>query len=171
MKKNNYFIIIITLIIVNTSHFYFANAASFLKKNTLNMEENIKFNISKEIFDRMNNYLEGKINSKNLNTKKSNIAGIYFSISNDGQFSSSSFCDAYDFNDCAEQHLGFQTLKSCERISKQKCFLIFRGKEFLPTRSKQFEFKKYFEMGASDVLAKHYDIQGFTVEEINDPEN
>jgi len=170
MKSNNYFIIIITCIIFNTSNLYFANAASFLKKNTLNMKD-IKFDVSKEVFDRMKNYLEGKINSKNLRKKASNISGIYFSISNDGQFSSSSFCDAYDFNDCAEQHLGFQTLKSCERISKQKCFLIFRGREFLPTRSKQFELEKYFKISASDVLAKHYDIQGFTIEEINDPEN
>ena len=170
MKKNNYFIIIITFIIFNTSNLYFANAASFLEKNTLNMKD-IKFDVSKEVFDRMNNYLEGKINSKNLSKKASNISGVYFSISNDGQFSSSSFCDAYDFNDCAEQHLGFQTLKSCERISKQKCFLIFRGREFLPTRSKKFELEKYFKMSASDVLAKHYDIQGFTIEEINDPEN
>ena len=170
MKKNNYFIIIITFIIFNASNLYFANAASFLKKNTLNMKD-IKFDVSKEVFDRMKNYLEGKINSKNLSKKASNISGVYFSISNDGQFSSSSFCDAFDFNDCAEQHLGFQTLKSCERISKQKCFLIFRGKEFLPTRAKQFELEKYFKMSASDVLAKHYDIQGFTIEEINDPEN
>ena len=171
MKKNNYFIIIVTFIIFNTSSLYFANAASFLKKNTLSIKENAKFGINKEVFDRMKNYLEGKINSKNLSKKASNISGVYFSISNDGQFSSSSFCDAYDFNDCAEQHLGFQTLKSCERISKQKCFLIFRGREFLPTRSKQFELEKYFKMSTSDVLAKHYDIQGFTIEEINDPEN
>ena len=170
MKKNNYFIIIVTFIIFNTSSLYFANAASFLKKNTLNMKD-IKFDVSKEVFDRMKNYLEGKINSKNLSKKASNISGVYFSISNDGQFSSSSFCDAYDFNDCAEQHLGFQTLKSCERISKQKCFLIFRGKEFLPTRAKQFELEKYFKMSNNDALAKHYDIQGFTIEEINDPEN
>lgn len=171
MKKNNYFIIIIAFIIINTSNLYFANASSFLKKNTLNIKENIKFDVSKEVFDRMNNYLEGKINSKNLSKKASNISGVYFSISNDGRFSSSSFCDAYDFNDCAEQHLGFQTLKSCERISKQKCFLIFRGKEFLPTRSKQFVLEKNFKINDSKVLTKHYDIQGFTVEEINDPEN
>ena len=170
MEKNNYFIIIITFIIFNISNLYFANAASFLKKNTLDMKD-IKFDVSKEVFDRMKNYLEGKINSKNLSKKASNISGVYFSISNDGQFSSSSFCEAYDFNDCAEQHLGFQTLKSCARISKQKCFLIFRGREFLPTRSKQFELEKYFKISASDVLAKHYDIQDFTIVEINDPEN
>lgn len=171
MKKNNYFVIIITLIIINASNLCVANAVSFLKKNTLNVRENIKFDISEDVFDRMNNYLKGKINSKNLSKKVSNISGVYFSISNDGQFSSSSFCDAYDFSDCAEQHLGFQTLKSCERISKQKCFLIFRGKEFLPTRSKQFDLEKYFKISVNNVSAKHYDIQGFTIEEINDPEN
>lgn len=169
MNKNqkNKLLCIIFIFFVTSFQCY---AESFIKKNTYNLNNNQNIKISNTTYMRIKGYLNGNFYSENLNKKLYQISGIYFSISQDGNYSTTSFCDADDFSLCAEQMLAYQTLKKCERISKQKCFLIFRGKTFLPLITNNIDIKKIFTI-VNNSNGKHYDIYGKTLEEYHDPKD
>lgn len=164
--KNNFFLLFCAYLFFSNS----ALAVSFNKKNTLLIKNNNQIPVSKEVFARMENYLKGSFFSKNLNRKLIQVSGIYMSISEKGDHSSISFCDADNFDLCAEQHLAFQTLKKCEKISEQKCYLVFRGKTFLPRKDNKLNLKKYFYI-QNNKAGEHVDIQGKTLEEFNIPDD
>ena len=168
MKQNltNKIILVFFLILITSVNTY---SKSYIKKNTIEFDNYNKISISETAEKRIKNYLNGKINSKNLQQNFKNVSGIYFAISDNGSDTSISFCNELDFDLCAEQHLAFQTLKKCEKISKRSCFLLFRGKTFLPTREKKININNFFTV-SNKQLGNHYDIQGWTLEEINDPE-
>lgn len=169
MKKNKSTILFLIFFFLLQS-FNQAYPVNFIKKNTFNISKNKKKNVSQNVYNRINGYLNGNFQSRNLNRYLKQVAGIYMAISDDGKNSSISFCDADNFDLCAEQHLAFQTIKKCEIKSNQKCFLIFRGKIFLPNREEDFSIKNYFNVN-NNTPGYHYDIHGKTLEEFNIPDD
>jgi hypothetical protein len=171
MKKKEKNKLITLFFIVN---FLFCATGSysenFIKKHTYKIIKADKIKISKKNMERINGYLNGNFYSQNLNKNFIHVSGIYYAISKDGNSSSISFCDADHFTLCAEQMLAYQTLKKCEKISKQECFLIFRGKTFLPTRENNLDLGKYF-IANSKANGLHLDIYGKTLEEFHQPED
>lgn len=167
-----------TKIFTNIVFFFFifnfcqiAESQSFIKKNTIQVNKISKKGVSKEVYSRIEGYLKGRFYSTNLNRNLFQVSGIFMSISENGSNSSISFCDADSFDLCTEQHLAFQTLKRCEKISTEKCYLVFRGKEFLPTRNKkEIIIKDYFYI-SNDNYGQHADIHGKTLEEFNIPDD
>lgn len=171
MKKKERNNLIILFFIVNFLFYTTgSNSENFIKKHTYKNIKANKIKISKKNMERINGYLNGNFYSQNLNKKFIHVSGIYYAISKDGNNSSISFCDADHFSLCAEQMLAYQTLKKCEKISKQECFLIYRGKIFLPTREKNFNLDKYFIIN-SKASGLHFDIYGKTLEEFHQPED
>lgn len=163
-KKNNILLLIFLFFLFTSSSF----TENYVKKNTIKLEKGAKIIVSKNVYSRIEGYLNGEFYSKNLNKKLKQVSGIYFALSKDGNSSSISFCDADHFNLCAEQLLAYQTLKKCEKYSQIKCFLIFRGKVFLPTKDKNIDIKKNFVLSGNKNVGYHYDIYGKNLEEFFD---
>ena len=171
MKKNQRNKLVILFFIINFLFYTKGSySESFIKKQTFKIIEAKKIEISKKNMNRINGYLSGSFYSQNLSKKFINVSGIYYAISKDGNNSSISFCDADHFNLCAEQMLAYQTLEKCKKISKQKCFLIFRGKTFLPTKESNINLDKYFIIN-SKASGLHVDIYGKTLEEFHQPQD
>lgn len=167
-QKNNLLILVFFINI-----FFFSNnlySENFLKKNTYNIKNNKKINISKKSMERILGYLNGNFYSENLNKTFYQVSGIYFALSKDGNNTSISFCNADAFNLCAEQMLVYQTLNKCEKISNQKCYLIYRGKTFLPLRKKNINLTNYFLVN-NNFKGNHSDIYGKTLEEFHDAQD
>lgn len=168
-KQINSFLIFIfsfTTLLFSTNSY----SESFLKKNTYKMNKKNIIKVSQKNLERLSGYLSGSFYSQNLNKKFINVSGVYYAISKDGNNSSISFCDADHFELCAEQMLAYQTLGKCEKISNQKCFLIFRGKVFLPTRENKINLNKYFVLNTT-LDGNHLDIYGKTLEEFHNPDD
>ena len=96
--------------------------------------------ISKEKFIELNNLL---INKSYFDTRKNklnkNFNLLYYAISRDGNYSSFSICDNYANNqryDCVDYVEKFITLKSCERIAKQKCDILVANEKLILNKSK-----------------------------------
>lgn len=161
-QKNKKFLLIFIFFLLFSSE---SNSFNFIKKNTIKLNNVKKIEISNETLVRIKGYLKGKFYSPNLNQKFFQVSGVFFAISNNGNNSSISFCNADSFDLCAEQLLAYQTLKKCEKISREKCYLLFRGKVFLPTREKNISIEKYFLIKNQN-LGSHADIYGNRWDEI-----
>mgnify|MGYP001057530331 CR=1 FL=1 len=128
-----------------------------------------KIKISNVTSKRITDYLDQSFFSVEINTQVSNITTLFFYISNDGNFSAISFCPSFYEYDCNLDHLKFQTRIRCQKISNQKCKLLFNRKSlyfndkiykkfskdkiedfFLITKEKVENSKKFF----SDISAK-----------------
>lgn len=92
--------------------------------------------------NRLEGYIKGKFFSYVLNTKISNSSGIYFFLSEDGQYSTIAYCPDFSNDRCIKDHIKFRTEYRCKKISKQKCKLIYTEKKFV---LKNVNEKKFFK--------------------------
>ena len=89
-----------------------------------------KIEISNVTSKRITDYLDQSFFSVEINTQVSNIISLFFYMSNDGNFSTISFCPSFYEYDCNLDHVMFRTKKRCERISNQQCKLLFNREGF-----------------------------------------
>lgn len=110
----------------------FANSSIVVKK------------ISKEKFFELNDLIVNKKYYDFRRNKENKIFNLmYYAISNDGKYSSFSICDTHRFNryDCVDYLEKVKTQKGCERIARQKCFILISN-EYLVINNHRIELKK-----------------------------
>ena len=84
-----------------------------------------KIKISKTTYDRMLNYLKGDFYSVEHGNRIFGVAGMYFIVSADGNYSVISYCPEDDTNKCSPNHAEFKANYRCKKISKQNCTTLF----------------------------------------------
>ena len=87
-----------------------------------------KIEISNVTSKRITDYLNQSFFSVEINNQVSNITTLFFYMSDDGNFSTISYCPSFYEYDCNLNHLKFQTRIRCQKISNQKCKLLFNRK-------------------------------------------
>lgn len=87
-----------------------------------------KIEISNVTSKRITDYLNQSFFSVEINNQVSNITTLFFYMSDDGNFSTTSYCPSFYEYDCNLNHLKFQTRIRCQKISNQKCKLLFNRK-------------------------------------------
>ena len=92
---------------------------------------NSTIKLSESSFERLNGFFKGNFYSYFLKKQITDASGIYFAISKDGTHSVISYCDDANIWNCSEDFAKFQSVKLCERISKQECFILANNKEIL----------------------------------------
>ena len=128
MFKKNFFLIFFICII-------FLNLTTVLSHSAIEIKK-----ISKQKFIELNNLLTNKSyfdTRKNKQNKHFHL--LYYAISLDGNYSSFSICDNYANNqkyDCVDHVEKFITLKSCERIAKQKCGILVTNEKLILNKVK-----------------------------------
>lgn len=128
MFKKNFFLIFFICII-------FLNLTTVLSHSAVEIKK-----ISKQKFIELNNLLTNKSyfdTRKNKQNKHFHL--LYYAISLDGNYSSFSICDNYANNqkyDCVDHVEKFITLKSCERIAKQKCAILVTNEKLILNKIK-----------------------------------
>ena len=115
---------IIILLIFSTHASTHAKSFDFKTRYLyLYTQKSDKIKISELQFERLSNYLNGNFFSFEQNNFQKNVRGIYFSISETGNASVLSYCDD-NVVYCVTNNLKFRTNYKCERISKERCFII-----------------------------------------------
>lgn len=107
--------------------------------------ENKKINeISQDKFNQLNSLLNNQFFDPRRNKQTKIFQLMYFALSKDGQFSSISICDtnAMSYYDCIDINEKSKTQKNCEKISKQKCFIIVSKNKLLLNEKNYFLKKK-----------------------------
>lgn len=129
--KNKKFIIYLTNIIVAFLILIFSaqtNAFANKFKYTYN---NSTIKLSESSFQRLTGFFKGDFYSYFLKKQITNASGIYFAISKDGMHSVISYCDDPSIWNCSEDFAKFQSVRRCEKISKQDCFILANNNEIL----------------------------------------
>lgn len=91
---------------------------------------------------RLDNYIKGSFFSYVQNTSIKNSTGLFFFLSKDGQYSTIGFCPDFVSERCIKDHIKFRTEYRCQKISKQKCKLIFTEKKLVLINTNEKEFFK-----------------------------
>jgi hypothetical protein len=119
--KNNIIFIIILIFLTNPAYSISVNIKNqYLYKYTLNKKH---ITISGENYKRLKKFFLGNFFSYEQNNFQSNANGVYYALSESGNASVMSFCNE-KINNCILHNIKFITKKKCERISKEKCFII-----------------------------------------------
>lgn len=98
--------------------------------NSSEVNSSSKVKISNVTIKRITDYLNQSFFSVEINNQVSNISTLFFYISDDGNFSTISYCPSFYEYDCNLDHVMFRTKKRCERISNQQCKLLFKRENF-----------------------------------------
>lgn len=143
---------------------------------------NSTIKISESSFERLNGFFKGNFYSYFLKKQITDASGIYFAISRNGMHSVISYCDDTNIWNCSEDFAKFQSVKLCERISKQGCFILANNKEILINKkeykiSNQDLDNKFLQL--NNIITKfniannevHSEIRYSTYEEKNDRED
>lgn len=132
-----------------------------LTKNSYSFE---KINISKISKERLEGYLSGQFFSYVENNFISNSSGVFFFLSDDGDYSVIAFCPDFRVDRCDLNHIKFRTQYRCEKISNQKCRLIFKNNKLKQKKFQKYnrlDFKKFFLLKDSKSINK---IKNYTSE-------
>lgn len=162
MCMHKFFIIFFT--------FYFNSSLLFASnfEYTHNLEN---INISKKIYERFLEYNSGNFYSPVYQKKFTQTKGMYFSLSQSGTVAAFSFCED-DMLGCVSNLVKYQTLKSCERIAKEACYIIAIGNNLVINKKKiaidnEYNFKKIFKINFDLIDVQSYEIRGVTLREFN----
>ena len=154
---------------------------TFYLNNTLLFASNFEYthnleniNISKKIYERLLEYNSGNFYSPVYQKKFTQTKGMYFSLSKSGTVTAFSFCED-DMLGCVSNLVKYQTLKTCERISKEACYIIAIGNNLVINKKKiamdnENNFKKIFEVNSDKIQVKSYEIRGVTLREFENSE-
>ena len=141
------------------------NASNF--QYTYNNTEKIK--ISEKTYNRFIEYKKGNFYSQIYQKKFSQTKGMYFSLSKSGNVSVFSFCED-DILGCVSNLVKYQTLKKCERIAKEQCFIIAIGNNLVINKKKislkdEDYLKKVFKIYISGQKNQTYEIRAMSLRE------
>ncbi len=140
---------------------------------------NSTIKLSESSFERLTGFFKGNFYSYFLKKQITDSSGIYFAISRDGIHSVISYCDDPSIWNCSEDFAKFQSVKRCEKISKQECYILANNKEIL-MNGKVYKVSnpdldnKFLQL--NDVITKfkiadsevHSEIRYLTLQEKND---
>ena len=129
--------------------------------------DNIK--ISEKTYNRLIEYKIGTFYSNVYRKKFSETKGMYFSLSANGNIAAFSFCED-DMLGCVSNLVKYQTVKKCERIAKEKCYIIAIGNNLVINKKKislkdEDYLKKIFKTYVSDQKNQTYEIRAVTLRE------
>ena len=129
--------------------------------------DNIK--ISEKTYNRLLEYKIGTFYSKIYRKKFSETKGMYFSLSKNGNISAFSFCED-DMLGCVSNLVKYQTVKKCERIAKEKCYIIAIGNNLVINKKKislddKETLKKIFKNYIGNQENQSYEIRAVTLRE------
>ena len=154
--------------------FYLNNNLLFASnfEYTHNLES---INISKKTYERFLEYNSGNFYSPVYQKKFTQTKGMYFSLSKSGSVAAFSFCED-DMLGCVSNLVKYQTLKTCERIAKETCYIIAIGNNLVINKKKiamddESNFKKVFKVNTNTVEVQSYEIRGVTLREFEDSEH
>lgn len=122
-KLNSYLINITILLILS---FFLFN---------IKVNGNEKITISNFSYSRAIGYLEGNFFSFSENKNITKAIGMYFALSESGQNTSLSYCQDFIMT-CDKNLVKIRTKMLCERISNEKCRVIFNEDKFLVNKKK-----------------------------------
>jgi hypothetical protein len=128
--------------------------------------KNSFINITEESYNRVNEFLDGRFYSKNLNNKFFDVYGLYFALSKSGSISVFSFCDD-DVTGCNENLIKYQTYKKCTKYSGEECYiiliknkLILNKKIIKINKENKKNIKQYFKISGKQNTS--YEIRAFS---------
>ncbi len=131
IKNKNLNIFSLTKILFAFIIFFFSIHASASANKFHYTFNNSTIKLSESSFERLNGFFKGNFYSYFLKKQITDASGIYFAISRDGTHSVISYCDDTNIWNCSEDFAKFQSVKLCERISKQECFILANNNEIL----------------------------------------
>ena len=146
----------------------FVEASNFIY--THNSE---KIKISKVTYNKFIEYKKGIFYSKTYDKKFLNAKGMYFALSENGNSSVFSFCED-DVLGCVSNLLKYQTLKKCEKVANEKCYIIsiknyiHINKKKILTEAKNLD--KIFLIQEHNNISKSDDIRARTLSEFENSE-
>jgi len=143
--------------------------------------EKKEITISKESLDKLIGFYTGNFYSEVWKKKITKSSGIYFALSEDGMNSVISYCEDDSIWNCSVDFAKYQSLKRCEKISKQKCFVIGNNREILINKESykitrentenDIKSIKNIKITNSNPNFLHSDIRYNTMEEKNNGES
>lgn len=136
MRKNNIdFKTFFSLILISLISFFLMQSKSYSQEKIL---------ISEHTLLKLNGYLKGKFFSKRYDNHIANVSGLYFFISEDGQYSAMSFCPDFEANNCIVNHESYRAKYLCEKIASQTCYKIFFKNKFIKNQKKVNDLNSFF---------------------------
>jgi len=162
-KKNLIKLLIFFIFFINPS---ISTASNFQYTH----KSNDKIKISEKIFNKLIEYKTGNFYSKIYKQKFTETKGMYFALAKNGNSASFSFCEDGMIG-CMTNLLKYQTLKKCERIANDKCYIIAIGNS-LVINKKKISLKEANEMQKIFIIEKNktnqeniYEIRAITLRE------
>lgn len=137
-----------------------------------------EINISEKSFDRLDGFFKGIFYSEIFKKEITGSSGIYFAISKDGMHSVISYCDDTNIWNCSFDFARYQSVKRCEKISNQQCYILANNSEILINKNiykiktknpknELIKLNKILKKFITRKDAKHSEIRYLTVEEKN----
>jgi hypothetical protein len=117
-KLTTGFLLVLLLTTACTNNISFKN--SYLYRYS---SANTEIVISSNNFKRLQEFFKGSFFSYEQNNYQTNTSGVFFALSKSGNGSVMSFCNE-EINECILSNMQFITKTKCERIAKEKCFII-----------------------------------------------
>ena len=181
IKNKNYFILIATTFLL-FNYFIFLNKAEAIGNKFQYTNNNSEINISETSFERLVGFFEGNFYSIFLKKKITDSSGIYFAISKDGMHSVISYCDDSNIWNCSLDFARYQSVKRCEKISKQECFILANNNEILINNTiytiknknpnnELTKLNKILKKFSTNKKVLHSEIRYLTIEEKNSGED
>ena len=133
---------ILIIILFNTS-------SQSNEKKTLN---EIAIQTSEFSYDRIIGFIKGDFFSYSENKKITKALGMYFALSESGSNTAISYCQDFLMT-CDKNLVKIRTKMLCERISNEKCKIIFNEDKFL-INNKRINVKKIEELKKYFIIVK-----------------
>jgi len=177
IKSKNY--LILTVIIFALFCFsFFIDQAKAIGNKFQYTNKSSEINISEKSFDRLSGFFEGNFYSEVFKKKISGSSGIYFAISKDGMHTVISYCDDTNIWNCSFDFAKYQSVKRCEKISKQDCFILANNTEILinhtiyrinkkSLKNELENLNKVLKKFSTNKQVLHSEIRYLTIEEKN----
>lgn len=121
IKKNKLtkgLLLILLLTAACTNNMSFKNSYLYKYSST-----DTEIAISNNNFKRLQEFFKGSFFSYEQNNYQTNTSGVFFALSKSGNGSVMSFCNE-EINECILSNMQFITKTKCERITREKCFII-----------------------------------------------
>ena len=157
-KKNNYFKLIITIVLI----VFLLNFLAFHDKAIAKIK--IK-EISEEKFSELNLLINNSFFDERKNQKTEIFNLMYYALSEDGKYSSLTICDTPKMHeyDCIDLNEKYLTKKKCEKISRQNCVMIINQKK-LQLNNKSYILKEIKKENFKEIIKQ----DGIAISKIKD---
>ena len=181
IKSKNYLILTVIIFVLFCFSFFIDQAKAIGNKFQYT-NKSLEINISEKSFDRLSGFFEGNFYSEVFKKKISGSSGIYFAISKDGMHTVISYCDDTNIWNCSFDFAKYQSVKRCEKISKQDCFILANNNEILINNTiykiknknpnnELSKLNKILKKFSTNKKVLHSEIRYLTIEEKNSGED